>query len=162
MEKQGKLDWRFWVGIAFLLLSISGIILVPYQVLEPNIGIRSIAFSPSTFPFVSLSLVALLSILMVLQWVFTKPAEAEDVISSPNMRVLFPMAIFLFYVFVIEIIGMLLSTFIAVALIALALGNKNWLTILLLSLITSGLIWSFFSILLRVYFPEGSLFEGLI
>ena len=99
---------------------------------------------------------------MVLQWVFTKPAEAEDVISSPNMRVLFPMAIFLFYVFVIEIIGMLLSTFIAVALIALALGNKNWLTILLLSLITSGLIWSFFSILLRVYFPEGSLFEGLI
>ena len=97
-----------------------------------------------------------------MQRVFRKQTGSDDVISSPNMRVLVPMVIFLFYVFVIEIIGMILSTFIAVALIALALGNKSWLTILLLSIITSASIWSFFSVLLQVYFPEGTLFEGLI
>ena len=162
MEKQGKIAWHFWVGVTFLLLSISGIILVPYQVLEPNIGVRSIAFAPSTFPYVSLSFVALFSIIMVLQRAFRKPTASDDAISSPSMRVLVPMAIFLFYVFVIEIIGMILSTFIAVAFIALALGNKSWLTILLLSTITSASIWSFFSVLLKVYFPEGTLFEGLM
>ena len=154
--------WHFWVGITFLLLSVSGIILVPYQVLEPNIGVRSIAFAPSTFPYVSLSFIALFSTIMVLQRVFREPTGSDDVISSPNMRVLVPMAIFFFYVFVIEIIGMILSTFIAVALIALALGNKSWLTILMLSIITSASIWSFFSVLLQVYFPEGTLFEGLM
>ena len=162
MDKQGKIAWQLWVGITFLLLSISGIILVPYQVLEPNIGVRSIAFAPSTFPYVSLSFIALFSTIMVLQRVFREPTGSDDVISSPNMRVLVPMAIFFFYVFVIEIIGMILSTFIAVALIALALGNKSWLTILMLSIITSASIWSFFSVLLQVYFPEGTLFEGLM
>jgi len=75
--------------------------------------------------------------------------------------ILIPIAIFYGYVFIIEFIGMFVATFIAVALIALALGNRNWLTILFLSLMTSLCIWLFFSILLQVYLPEGVLYEKL-
>ena len=157
-----KFNWNLFVGITFILISFAGIIMVPYQVLEPNIGVRSIAFSPSTFPYISLSLVALFSVLTVFQTIFRKQGSgSEELVTPPKIRVLIPIAIFYGYVFIIEFIGMFVATFIAVALIALALGNRNWLTILFLSLTTSLCIWLFFSLLLQVYLPEGVLYEKL-
>ena len=141
MENKEKIAWNFWVGLTLFSLSVLGIILVPFQVLEPKLGMRSIAFSPSTFPYVSLSIIALISILIVIQSFLKKPTDGFAVaIDATKLRVLIPMGIFLFYVVFIEIIGMFLSTLIAVALIALALGNRNWLTILIISSITSTLI----------------------
>jgi len=157
-----KFNWNLLAGITFIFLSIAGIIMVPYQVLEPKIGIRSIAFSPSTFPYISLSLVALFSILIVFQTIFRKLGSgSEELVTPPKIRVIIPMAIFCGYVFIIEFIGMFVATLIAVALIALALGNRNWLTVVFLSSITSLCIWLFFSILLQGYFPEGVLYEKL-
>ena len=91
MQKQVNNAWNLWVGITFLTLSIAGIILVPYQVLEPNIGIRSIAFSPSTFPYLDLSLVTLFSIMMMMASAQTdtpNPAGEQPIITSSQWNIL--------------------------------------------------------------------------
>jgi|GEM_PF-3323836 hypothetical protein len=91
MQKQGNNAWNLWVGITFITLSIAGIILVPYQVLEPNIGIRSIAFSPSTFPYLDLSLVTLFSIMMMMasaQVGTPNPAGEQPIITSSQWNTL--------------------------------------------------------------------------
>jgi hypothetical protein len=148
-------------GLAMLALSLAGLALTPSQVLSPRIVVRSIAFAPSTFPVLSLSLLGFLAALMVIRAWFGPTAEAgEPPEGQLRLRVLLPMGIFLLYVLLIEPVGMYVATVLAVVAFALALGVRHWAAVSTLAAITPVFIWMFFERTLGVGFPEGSLFGG--
>lgn len=144
-----------------LALSLVGLALTPSQVLSPRIAVRSIAFAPSVFPLLSLSLLGFLAALMVLRAWFGSTAEADEPPEGRlRLRVLLPMGIFLLYVLLIEPVGMYVATVLAVVAFALALGVRHWAAVSTLAAITPLFIWMFFERILGVGFPEGGLFGG--
>jgi hypothetical protein len=157
-----RIGWQTWVGAAVLGLSIAGLALVPSQVLSPRFGARSIAFSPSAFPVLSLSLLAFLAALMLLR---ARLAATPDVREPPGgrlqARVLVPMGTFLVYVLLIEPLGMYAATGLAVIAFAFGLGTRNWLIVAALATATPLFIWIFFERTLGVLLPKASMFGGV-
>ncbi len=154
-----RVGWETRVGAAVLGLSIVGLALVPSQVLSPRFGVRSIAFSPSAFPVLSLSLLAFLAALMIVSARLSATADVRVPPGGwPRARVLVPMGTFLAYVLLIEPFGMYAATGLAVIAFAFGLGIRNWRTVMALATATPLFIWIFFERTLGVLLPEASLF----
>lgn len=157
----GRLGWEFWVGIAVAALAVIAIALVPSQVLEPKFGTRSTAFSPKTFPIMALSVMAIGGTLLALRSALSGNASRHDMpAGSLRPAVLPPMLIMLAYAALLDYLGTLITTALAVASLAYVLGSR-WPTILSLAVSVPAFIWIVFRVALKVFLPEGIL-EGLV
>jgi len=153
-----RASWGSWVGLVVASLSVVGLLLVSSQVQTPRIVVRSIAFAPSAFPILSLSLLGFLGIIMILCERFGRADDYREIPGGQlHPRVLVPIAIFLGYVLLVGPLGMYPATVIAVVMLALNLGVRNSLTIGTLAVSTPLFIWAFFERTLGVVLPEGSL-----
>lgn len=156
-------DWEFWVGATVTVAALIGLALVPSQVLEPKFGGRSIAFSPKTFPAITLSVMALCGVAMAL----TPLRAASEPRTTPpggplSPRMLAPLAIMLAAVMLMEPVGMPITGALTIAAICYVLGTRNPLTVLLLAVTVPALIWVVFRMMLKVFLPEGWLLRGLL
>ena len=156
-----RFHWETWVGLVVLAISLTGLALVPSQVLLRKVGERTIPFPPGAFPSLALSLLAILAALMAARSWFSPSSVSEPPPGGPlRTRVLVPVATFALYIFLVEWFGMLPATPVAVALFAFQLGLRDWRTIALLVLLTPLFIWVFFGSFLGVVLPEGRLSGG--
>lgn len=155
-------DWRFSAGLVATVVSLIGLALVPSQVLEPKFGGRSIAFSPKTMPAVALALMAILGALMALGAALSReePQTAPPE-GLPKPHVLAAMGVMVAFVLVIDQIGLILASGLCIVALAILLGNRNLLTVLVLAIAVPGAIWLIFDKGLNVFLPEGRLFRGL-
>ena len=151
-----------WVGLAVFVFSLAGLALIPSQVLIRKVGERTIPFPPSAFPFLALSLLALMAALMAAQKWISPSSAPERLPSGPlRIRALAPVATFALYILLVEWFGMLPATLVAVALFAFQLGMREWRTLALLALLTPLFIRVFFGHFLGVVLPEGRLSGGV-
>lgn len=156
-------DWEFRVGVVVLTLALIGLALVPSQVLEPKFGGRSIAFSPKTFPTITLTVMALCGAFMSARPLLAKTDATPTPPGGPlGVRVLAPLSIMLVYVLLMEPLGTPIASALAIAAIAYSLGNRSWLTILILAIVVPIIIWVGFRIFLKVFLPAGWLLEGVL
>ncbi len=157
-----RFQWETWVGLAVLALSLAGLALIPSQVLIRKVGERTIPFPPGAFPFLALSVLALMAALMAARNWFSPSSGRESLPGGPlRTRALAPVATFALYILLVEWFGMLPATLVAVALFAFLLGMREWRTIALLALLTPLFIWVFFGRFLGVVLPEGRLSGGV-
>lgn len=157
-----RAGWEFWVGTAVLAFALVGLALVPSQVLEPKFGTRSIAFSPKTFPVLTLSAIALLGAVMAMRAAFGQTDGAAPPEGLPRTRVLQPMLIMLGYVTLLEYLGTLAASALAIAALAWVFGTRRWSVVLPLAVVVPILVWLVFKVGLRVFLPEGRLFGGVL
>ena len=157
-----RFHWETWVGLFVLAFSLTGLALIPSQVLLRKLGERTIPFPPGAFPALALSLLALMAALMAARAWFAPSAGREPPPGGPlRARALAPFATFVLYIFLVEWFGMLPATPVAVALFACQLGMREWRTLALIVLLTPLFIWVFFGHFLGVVLPEGRLFGGV-
>lgn len=157
-----RFHWETWVGLAVLAFSLAGLALIPSQVLIRKVGERTIPFPPSAFPFLALSLLALMAALMAARNWVSPSSGREPLPGGPlRTRALVPIATFAIYILLVEWFGMLPATPVAVALFALQLGVRDWRTLALIVLLTPLFIWVFFGHFLGVVLPEGRLSGGV-
>lgn len=156
-------DWELWLGVAVVLIAAIGAALVPSQVLEPTYGSRSIAFSPKTFPFVTLSIMGLTGLAMIGKALFGTHERMPAPPDGPlRARALVPMLIMLVYVLLVDPLGIYVTSAVAIAALAWDLGSRSWITILTLALVVPTAMWLVFRLGLNVFLPEGTLFEGML
>ncbi len=157
-----RFHWETWVGLAVLAISLTGLALIPSQVLLRKMGERTIPFPPGAFPSLALSLLAILAALMAARGWFSASSGREPLPDGPlRTRALAPVATFALYILLVEWFGMLPATPVAVALFAVQLGGRDWRTIALISLLTPLFIRVFFGHFLGVVLPEGRLSGGV-
>ena len=156
-------DWRFRTGLVAAVIALVGLALVQSQVLEPKFGGRSIAFSPKAFPYLTLGSMALLASLMVLGSMLDRK---EPTTTPPGgalrARVLAPILIMACFVAIAEVIGLIIASVLSIAALAYVLGNRTPATILTLAITVPTFIWLVFKVGLKVFLPEGTLFEGFV
>ena len=156
-------DWEFRIGAVVLTLALIGLALVPGQVLEPKFGDRSIAFSPKTFPTITLTVMALCGAFMSARALLARTDVTPTPPGGPlGVRVLAPLCIMLAYVLLMEPLGTPIASAVAIAAMAYSLGNRNWLTILIIAIVVPTMIWVGFRMLLKVFLPAGWLLEGVL
>jgi len=156
-------DWRFRAGLVATAISLVMLALVPSQVLEPKFGARSIAFSPKTMPVIALTLMAILGALMAIGPALARqdpePSPPEGL---PQIRVLLPIGLMVAFVASIDQIGLVLASGLCITALAYLFGNRNAWVIAILATAVPGAIWLIFARSLRIFLPEGRLFEGLL
>jgi len=139
-----------------MAISLVVLALVPSQVLEPKFGARSIAFSPKTMPVIALTLMAIGPALARQD---PEPSPPEGL---PQARVLLPIVLMVAFVAAINQIGLVLASGLCIAALAYLFGNRNVWLIAILAIAIPGAIWLIFAKSLKIFLPEGRLFEGLL
>jgi hypothetical protein len=106
---------------------------------------------------------ALLASLMVLGSMLDR---TEPTTTPPGgalrTRALAPILIMACYVAIAEVIGLIIASVLSIAALAFVLGNRNPATILTLAITVPTFIWLVFKVGLKVFLPEGTLFEGFV
>lgn len=139
--------------LAALAVGFMGYIVEPPKVL---LGQMLTAISPSLFPSIALSVLALLSGGMFL---FFRPDAVEEEVAGPTdwravWRGVQLFLFMLFYALAMEPLGFFLSSFITIVLVSLLTGNRSVLQIGGLALIGPAALYLMATRLLAVSLPE--------
>jgi len=147
------------------LAAAAAILAMPHLVAPPKLLLgRSLsAIPPSLFPYITLALIALLSVpLVVLSAHSAKTATQQtlsvDVTASENKAGLIKTCLFFVlltgYGLLLKPAGFLISSFLAISATSLMLGNKNWLQILLLAILAPICLYLLATRIMLVALPE--------
>ena len=151
-EDRKKLNPVVIEGIALLAFSVIGVI---YSIVS-HFGFKvEWKLSPYLFPlFISLMLFVLsISLLLSgLKGMDEKKSEKGD--KKTFLLFLSECAI---YLVVLRYLGFLISTMILLGAIVRLLGEKNWVKVILISVVTSLIIYFLFGVYLGVMLPKGKL-----
>ncbi|MDY4067098.1 tripartite tricarboxylate transporter TctB family protein [Bullifex sp.] len=151
-EDRKKLNPVVIEGIALLAFSVIGVI---YSIVS-HFGFKvEWKLSPYLFPlFISLMLFVLsISLLLSgLKGMDEKKSEKGD-----KKTFLLFLAECAIYLVVLRYLGFLISTMILLGAIVRLLGEKNWVKVILISVVTSLIIYFLFGVYLGVMLPKGKL-----
>ncbi len=148
------------------LTAVAALFAMPLLVAKPKLlfGRSLSAIAPSLFPYVTLSLLALLStLLVVVIWQKSRLLSDQNAESirisedSPHADWLKVAAFFLLlagYGLLLKPAGFLLSSFVVISAISLLLGNRNWLQILLIALLAPVVLYLLATRIMLVSLPE--------
>lgn len=143
------------VGLAIVLIALSILIFVstaPYHRAHGNDP------GPAFWPRTMAVALSVLSVLMVIEGIVKERKEksADPIgLASPEMRRIYWM-ILIFAVFAVVLYygGFIIASLLFIPAVMRLLGEKKWLKCILVSVIVSGTIYFFFSVLLRVTLPQ--------
>jgi putative tricarboxylic transport membrane protein len=138
-------------GSVFLLLSVG------FFSLTFGFPKQTIALSPTVFPRFVTACLSLLSLLLMAQGI-RKPRssheEKKELDKTFAVRFLLLAAIGLAYTQAIRLMGYIVATPLFIAGSMLVFGEKKWYRVLLVSIITTAVMYSLFRLLFRVPLPR--------
>ncbi|WP_353475989.1 tripartite tricarboxylate transporter TctB family protein (plasmid) [Salipiger sp. H15] len=148
--REAKAD--LWVGCG--LLALCGF--AGWRATYIKQGFSQTAAGPSFLPWLVVSLIAVLSVMMIIRALRAEHDPATD-ITMPGKRVLLAMAAFTLlmigYAIAFMPVGYLASTLVAFILGLILLGERNWLLVVLFPVGMTLSIYFGFTKLLAVWLP---------
>lgn len=150
-------DFKLGAGFASFCVFLL-VFLIPNQ-------IGSLTDSDALMPVAVTILILLLSVLMMIKSVDQPNTETEDHGSEHRTSALslwVVIAIMVIYAWLLEWTGFLLTSFIAMVILFMVYGVRQYFRILLITLITLGLLYFSFEKLLIAPLPVGRLIENLM
>jgi len=144
--------------------SVALLLLIPYQIGKRLIGRRSIAFPPSTMPYIALSMMALFSAVWLILLLRSKNDEKEQadssLISSGESIVRVSITFFILCLGAIFInrIGFISTSFFLTVLLLFYYGVRSWKMLLSISAAISLFTYAFFKLFMKIPLPAGILF----
>lgn len=154
--KSSRFNANYIDALFFLVIGIIIRVLIPYQVTMTD-GMEDGIVSPSLFPKIVAWLLIILS-LFRLTSVYLKSDKRNINIEVKKLyKFLSCLTVIIGYVILIPLIGFLLSSMIAVFCLTKLLGKSKWYNAMLLSVITSSVIYYSFTKFLNIALPSGIL-----
>lgn len=147
------------VGIAFFIITlIIMFYLIPSQIMVPS-TVKMFYMSPAFLPRILTITLAVLALTLVF-WPGTTEQIEEEKDEEPEgfdlKKVIVSCLILFVYAFVlIELLGFLTATILVLAGLMLYAGNRNYRSILLISILVPSVLVLFFTKLAYVPFPKG-------
>jgi putative tricarboxylic transport membrane protein len=152
------------MGLVLLAMSLLSLLFMNDIVAAPKVlfGRQLMAMSPKLFPYIIISMLALLTAIFLYlekQVHTNEPADVEEVTIEGWKRGAALFAAMLAYALLMQPIGFLLSTIFAITVISRIAGNRNWLQIGILAVSGPVLLYLAATRLLAVSLPELSAIE---
>jgi len=152
-------------GLASGAAAIAAIAALPSLVAKPKMlfGRSLSAMEPSLFPYITLTLIAVFSILLVLFSSVALKRTPNNADSKTNTLTLTERPMFRVTVFFVTLVayglllkpvGFLISSFLAISVLSLLLGNRNWLQILLFAILCPACLYLLATRGMLVSLPE--------
>jgi hypothetical protein len=146
-----------------LVLCVVVYLIIPIEIQELMRYDASTGLSPAVFPKLSVFLIAGFSIVLIvsgLRWKHGVPSEDRRALGmGSRARVITTFMIILAYVFLIGILGYLVITPLALGLLMWYFGERRWLLILSIAILTTAGLFGFFRYIMYIILPEGMLFS---
>lgn len=140
----------------FLVIGIIIRVLIPYQVTMTD-GMEDGIVSPSLFPKIVAWLLIILSLFRLISVYLKNDKRNINIDFKKLYKFLSCLTVIVGYVILIPLIGFLLSSMIAVFCLTKILGKSKWYNAILLSVITSSVIYYSFTKFLNIALPSGIL-----
>jgi len=151
------------VGGVLLVFCVVVYLIIPSQIQELRRYDASTGLSPAVFPKLSVFLIAGLSAIIILSSLRSKDVAPREDRPALNMgsraRVITTFIILLAYVYLIGIVGYLVITPLALGLLMWYFGERRWLLILSLVILTTTGLFCFFRYIMYIILPEGIFFS---
>ena len=152
-----------YIGGGAVALGLVGLFLVVPREIDAFIQFgASPGMSPRVFPQVALIALAGLGLMLVVTRLRTgtgpAPDEAEGVTPGGRARALAAFAVMGLYAVLMEWLGYLLLTPLAIVALGALFGERRWLRLAAVAVATTAVVWAFFRYLLFLVLPEGTLF----
>ena len=145
-------------GIIMLAYSIFHIFYLTPDQVELHQNDTLLALSPRLFCYITAGLLALLSTVLLLLSLRQKRPSGSAASWQPLLRGLFSTAMACVYVLLADVLGIFVSTALAMIVFLIYFGVKNWAGILLFLVVVLGFIYLLFVEALQVVMPDGLLF----
>ena len=155
-----------WLGGAFVLAALLFyFVVVPAEVVMPRIqvggGVGGVAASPLFFPRLIAGLLGFLGILIFLRGQSRAETlhagEGFAFVQTQAIRVGGTAAILVVYLALLDLIGYVLLTPVALAGLSLFLGFRRWLTLVIVAVAVPATIYLVFRFGMKILLPEGLL-----
>lgn len=164
MNTNRKLD--LIAGFGFMIIAAAIIfVAIPYGVQEPK-KVKFAALNPSYYPrlvcYCLLLFGAMLVVSRSLFFVKNKKANSEAQTASSNPSVRLPLlititAVLLLYYLTLSSLGFIVSSSVALIVLLLLAGERNWLALGLIPLLVPISIYGFFTKVANIPIPAGIL-----
>jgi hypothetical protein len=127
----------------------------------PHVSVKYRASNPSFFPNLLGTVLAVLSVLLAIEGVRSKPAPLIDLQASKGnvIRAGALLGSLVLFVVFFRILGFAIMAFLFTAGLQLILGEKRVIRLLLVAFAVSAVLYLVFVVLLRVSFPVGIFFS---
>ncbi len=150
------------IGGGLLVFCVVVYLIIPFEIQELMRYDASTGLSPAVFPKLSVFLIAGLSTILILSGLRSKNfAQGEDRRARRTgirARVITTFIIVVAYVYLIDILGYLVITPLALGLLMWHFGERRWLMILSSAILTTIGLFCFFRYIMYIILPEGILF----
>ena len=152
-----KVDVNTGTALFFTILSLLLLISVPYQIAKPRLvmGRALTALDASLFPYIALGAMMLLSSLFLYRNLRGKlKLQPFNFTVSELCRTSISLIIFFCYALLMEPIGFMASSGLALLTLTAFYGNRNWWVGIAVSVCFPVIIYFLFLYAFQVYLPE--------
>ena len=149
-----KFSSTFWEGVFLFVVSVFGISMSFISHKDFNVEWK---ISPYLFPLIISFFLLILSISIIMQGLKDESEKKEKSKIDIKSLLIFGLVCIL-YLLIFNFLGFVLSTIILLVLLMMLLGERRWLFILLVSVISSLIIYLLFAKYLSVMLPKGKIF----
>ena len=151
------------IGGGGIIFCVAVYFIIPLQIQELIRYDASTGLSPAVFPKISVFLIAGLSAVLILSGLRSKDLAPRDDRrvrkKGTRTRVITSFIIILAYVYLLDILGYFVSTPLALSLLMWYFGERRWILILSLVILTTIGLFCFFRYLMYIILPEGIFFS---
>ena len=151
------------VGGVLLVFCVVVYLIIPIEIEELRRYDASTGLSPAVFPKLSVFLIAGLSVIIILSSLRTKDVAPREDRPAPKTgkrtRVITTFIILVAYVYLIGTVGYLVITPLALGLLMWYFGERRWLLIFSLVILTTTGLFCFFRYIMYIILPEGMFFS---
>ena len=147
------------VALIAIIIGAGTLLLLPSQVSQETIRSITNTNSPAFFPIVASLLVVLCSLILFFKTITLDRLIKERAILIPNPGFLLVMFfIFIFYVLLIWIIGMITASTLMIPVMSYVLGYRKIITIAAVAVLVPFILFLLFEKFLLIILPHGVLF----
>ena len=140
--------------VSVIMLALSGYIF--YETSTYNIG-TSFQKNPAIWPQFLAAALALLSVALIVETLFTRSAESGEAVidwKSPGMKKVYIMlALLVVFVVLLKIFGMLIALFLLIPAIEWVMGCRNKVMLIALPVGLVAFVYIFFVVIMKLTLP---------
>lgn len=148
-------------NIFMMLFGLLVIFIIPYQIEQQD----SSFFGPRFFPYLASTLVFVFSLGSIIYsiWKGNNGKErshnsAEWTDKKNYIRVLLIFICLVFWIYFVSVTGFIITTIVFIATTSVIIGGRNPLTVLLVTILFTFIVYYVFTILLKINLPKGMFF----
>lgn len=146
--------------VVFLFTMVTMFYLIPNQIMVPS-TVKAFYMSPAFFPRMLTVILAVLALTLVFWPRFSEQGKGEEKDEETETKIdykkviICSLILFIYAFALIHLLGFITATIMVLAVLMLYAGNRNYRSIILVSILTPLILVLFFSKFVYVPFPTG-------